>query len=99
MRSEVSWALSLTLHELPVLGTHLGKSEASQALGLLGPMPLCSLEQQGPRGPRAHLGESESIGKLFQTTFQWQEASSEDLACCFSGLCLPWVQPWGRGCG
>lgn len=56
VRSEVSWAQSLTLRELLALGTHLGKGEASQALDLLGPTSPCSLEQQGaqstPRGER-----------------------------------------------
>lgn len=69
MRSEVSWAQSLTLHELLALGTRLGKSEASQALGLLGSPSPCSPEQQGaqstPRGEREnwHFSKQLSNGR------------------------------------
>lgn len=59
-RPEVSWAQIQTLREPLAARTHLGKSEASRALGLLGPASLCSPVQQEPRGPRGHLrGERE----------------------------------------
>lgn len=59
VRSVVSWAQSMILQELLALRTNLGKSEASQASGFLGPTSLCSPEQQEPRRSRGYLSGGE----------------------------------------
>lgn len=81
---------SLILHQLLAPGVPLGKSEASQASGLLGPCPPAprvagAQETQGTPGERAW--------QPFPGNFSW----AEDTACCFSGLRPPGVQGLGEG--
>lgn len=54
-------------------------------------MSLCA-RTEGTQEALGTPDKGRELGKLFRAAFQWPEASSEDMARCFSGLRLPWVQ-------